>query len=431
MRINSYCVLSTSTLLFFVFFMLIDIPHVNAQNEKYVATCLKIDGSLQHKSAGKWVPVKVREKIPANSLLVGLPKAKLLSRNKKVVLDLLADIGKRGPFPVLEPAVILHDNNKVDLDFTLDRGVVSITNLKVRGTSKVQVRFIDKVWNMTLNKPGTLVFMEIFGRHTPGEAMFSSKLKESDKVIEVPNFDVVLLVAKGSIQLETDTEIRTLTAPPGPSRLIWDNIFGLHKVERLETLPKAALRLPDKEEIQKALRICGCTSRFNDEPVDEVLKSMVNEDSEERRKVGVICMGALDRPAMLLDALRNEKHADVRETAIVALRHWMGRKAGQTQKLYDTMRKEKDYPKIRARILIGLLDGFSDADLERPFTYELLILFLEGKDLAVRHLAWWHLQRLARVGEINYNPAGSEESRRAAIAEIRKVIPQGKLPKIK
>jgi hypothetical protein len=148
-----------------------------------------------------------------------------------------------------------------------------------------------------------------------------------------------------------------------------------------------------------------------------------------QRKFAVVVMGALDQVPALLNALYDEKHKDVREAAVIALRHWMGRGEGQAQKLYNVMLEDKNIPKIRARILLNLLDGFHDDDLRKPFTYDLLILFMDGKDLAVRELSWWHLQRLARVGETGYDPAGTEESRREAIARIRKIIPPGELPK--
>src|SRR5262245_65407504 len=57
-----------------------------------------------------WKLVKAGDDIPAGVELIGLPRSELVSRNGAVQFGLLADIGQRGPLPVLESAVTVHDN---------------------------------------------------------------------------------------------------------------------------------------------------------------------------------------------------------------------------------------------------------------------------------------------------------------------------------
>ncbi len=393
-----------------------------------VATCVEVEGALLKEGAkpGTWTTVKSGVAIPADTLLVALPKAKLLSQNKKIQLELLVDVRERGPFPILEAAVILHENNNTDLNFTLDRGVIGLSNLSEKGSEKVRIKLAGTAWTLTFLEPKTKVYMVIFGRHS-GSGLFSLNFGKKAKIEEIPTIDVGLLVVNGKINLRTEKQALLLNAPPGPAQFFWSNFVGIRSIDRLEKLPEG-VRPPNEEELKKLKIVCSCTNRFNDEPVDEVLQDFVQSDDELKRRIAVISMGALDQLPMLLDALYNEKYADVRDTAIVSLRHWMGRSPGQAQKLYDFMTETRGIPKIKTRILMNLLDGFDDEQIARPLTYELLILFLDSKDLAIREISWWHLQRLARVGSVKYDPAGDPAARAQAIEQIRKIIPRGKLP---
>src|SRR5437763_1281529 len=82
--------------------------------------------------------------------------------NGAVRLKMLADVGNRGPHPVLESAVRIHANAKADLDFTFDRGIVNVVNVKKAGAARVRARFQGKTWGLTLAEPGTRVGMEIY-----------------------------------------------------------------------------------------------------------------------------------------------------------------------------------------------------------------------------------------------------------------------------
>src|SRR5262245_371614 len=96
-----------------------------------VARCEAVPGALLERVAGKtWRPVKAGATLRDGSFLVAVPKAVIFSQNGAVKLDMLADIGQRGLLPVLESAVALHASSKADLDFTLDRGLITLTNMK-------------------------------------------------------------------------------------------------------------------------------------------------------------------------------------------------------------------------------------------------------------------------------------------------------------
>src|SRR5437870_1543931 len=92
-----------------------------------VGKCVPGAGALLQRQGEKgWRSVTAKDALPADALLVALPKAEIESANGAVRLAMLADVGHRGPFPVLESAVALRQNAKADLDLTFDRGLIGM-----------------------------------------------------------------------------------------------------------------------------------------------------------------------------------------------------------------------------------------------------------------------------------------------------------------
>jgi len=150
--------------------------------------------------------------------------------------------------------------------------------------------------------------------------------------------------------------------------------------------------------------------------VDEFLKS----DNEYERTLAVLAMAALDQLERLGKAVRETKHPDVLENAVVALRNWIGRCPGQDQILYKGLIEIAKYQPVHAETVVQLLHSFGEADLASPETYQTLIDYLDHQHLAIRELAYWHLYRLVPAGrQIGYNPLDNNEAREAAIQKWR------------
>src|SRR5262249_53961514 len=131
---------------------------------------------------------------------------------------------------------------------------------------------------------------------------------------------------------------------------------------------------------------------------------------------------------LVVDALP-DKHAEVREATVEALRAWVGRGPGQDQALYEFLQKEKKFTKAQAEIAVQLLHNYDEADRERPETYELLIGYLRSERPAVRELAAWHLYRMAPAGkDIPFDPGASREELDKAYKAWKKLVPTGQLP---
>src|SRR6516165_10213018 len=109
---------------------------IAAQGDKkqdgQVAICTKIEGALlQRDKDGKFKAVKSGDPIPANTLLVGFPKAELEPNCAKVKINLLLYIGDK--LPVREAAVKLHESSEVDTDLTLERGIIGLKGIAKKG----------------------------------------------------------------------------------------------------------------------------------------------------------------------------------------------------------------------------------------------------------------------------------------------------------
>jgi uncharacterized protein (TIGR03000 family) len=376
---------------------------------------------------GKWQVVTKGETLYSGDLLVGLAGAVIESKDKGVELQLQADYDS--PLPLQEPGVILHAENGYDLDFTLDRGRVDFTNRKKQGPARVRARAWGEDWEVGLDAPGSSVAVELVGRWRQG-SHFNPKPGPRD----IPSVDMLFLVLAGEVTLKHRGTQYAMTAPPGPALLGWNNFVGADPGPRhLDKLPPWAGRETDpavKERMEKMREIrqrliAGFASKSPGEVIDELL----NSDDPFHRRVGVIVAGALDDLPRLARVLNATRHQDVWDQAVVVLRHWLGRAPGQDQDLYLRLIETRGFTPVQAETVLEFLFGFSEDDLGRPETYQMLIDYLADEKLAIRGLAYWHLIRLVPEGKsIPYHPLDPKEAREKARQEWKKLIPPGKMP---
>jgi hypothetical protein len=393
-----------------------------------VAKCVSATATMLRREPGAkdWHVVAANESLAIEDLLLGLPGAQLDSAKGGVRLTFQSDLDGLSPYPIVESAVVLHNNPNVDLEFVLDRGRVDVVNRKKAGAARVGVWVRDASWELTLAEPGTRVALELYGRWPRG-VPFTRKPGPKD----APTADLIFLVLSGEVSLKHGSREHLMTAPPGFAMIEWDSVTGQDETpQRLEKLPPWATASGDspvakaKREILERLR-----QRLASKPIGEVLDELLNSDQEAERRLAVNAMGALDDLERLAKALREAKHPDVWQNGVLALRHWIGRGPGQDQLLYKTLVEVRHYSPVHAETVLQLLHSFSDADLARPETYQTLIDYLDHDQLGIRGLAYWHLIRLVPAGkELGYDPLGPKDAREAAIQKWRKLVPPGKVP---
>ena len=326
-----------------------------------------------------------------------------------------------GPLPALEAVAHINDNAKVDLDVTVDRGVLVFRNMKKEGAATVALHFSGvpgEELKLTLHEPGTKMGVEAYSRHAPGNDALKA---------DQPTQFVFMLVSEGSVEISHGDKSMSLKAPPGPAFLRWDSILKTPDIEFLKTLPEWAHRTPEETKANERIGAAMAAAAMTDTPVQAALK-LAKGDDAMLRKAGVAALGALDRVDEIAKLLDSAKEADVRNEAILVLRHWLGRQPGQIKKL-ENLLVQAGLSANQASTVVSLLIGFDRDSRDRPATYTLLVTELDHPHLAIRSLAYWHLRRLlpAPGRSIAYDPTAAD--RQAAIAEWRRVIPSAEAPK--
>jgi hypothetical protein len=386
--------------------------------------CVSPSGTLLlNEGPGKgWHAVRGRGIVFAGDRLLALPgfraEVDLGGSTGDVRLTLVGGIPEG---PALESVVVVQQPVGFDFGVTLKRGRVLVTNRKDKGAVRLRVQLADQVWDLELTEPATEVALELFG-HREGGAVLNRKPGAEDQ----PLLHGLLLVRKGPVDFKVGAEQRSLQSS---SVLRWTSKRGLvgplPLKQPLDWLEAA------KDEKHKAFftAVEKLRKHLVKQELEAALAQTLKEADAAARDLGVWCLGAVDDLPRLVKCLQDAQHADVRKTAVLALRHWLGRDAAHDQKLFQALRQQEKFPAGGAGIVVQFLHGFSEDQLALPETFEVLIDYLTHEQLAIRELASWHLYRLVPQGKnIAYDPAGSVEQQSRAQAAWRNLIPAGKLP---
>ena len=376
-----------------------------------------VRGVLLSSADGKeWKALAAGAVVPAGRELLALFDADLRSANGAVALHLRSDLGEVGPLPALEAVARIQDNPMVDVDVALECGVIVIRNMKKEGAAHVTLRLRGEELQLTLHEPGTKIGVETYARHAPGLTA-----KQDDQ----PTLFVFLLISEGTADISHGAESLTLKAPPGPAFLRWDSILKTSDIVFLKTLPDWGHRTPAERNAHERISAAMAAAVMTDAPADAAAKLAKSSDAL-LRKAGVVALGALDRVEDLSRILESAKEADVRNEAILVLRHLLGRKPGQIKKVEEAL-GHAGLSGNQAQTVAVLLLGFDDQARARPTTYSLLVGELDHPKLAIRTLAHWHLIRLVPTGAtIPYDASAADRS--SAVEAWRQLIPPGEMP---
>jgi hypothetical protein len=379
-----------------------------------------------------WRSVGEGEEVHSRDLLLALPgmQALIEPRPESVELSLRGNLPALSSFAGLESAVVLHDSRFYDVDFTLLRGRVILTNRKAQGPARAWVRLLDSASEILLAEPGDAVALEIFGRWPHG-VPFSREVRER------PTTSLVFWALKGQADLKVGAVRHRLAAPPGPAYFHWGSVTGPDAgPQRRDSLP--AWADPDAKAPAAAGLITTIADTFRasatrkgpDAALADLLAQADAGDPQTARLrqefavYGLAALGDLERVA---EGLADPRQPHVRDAAIIALRHWIGETIGRDQQLAQLLVDRLNYSRAQAETVLHLLHSpFAE---DQPETYDTLIAYLRHSKLAVRALAQWHLARLVDPEKVvPYDPAASDEDRARAADAWKKLIPSGNLP---
>jgi hypothetical protein len=390
-----------------------------------VATSKSLVGFVSSEGVGKaFSRVHKGEALYSRDVLVALPgfKVNVEPTSKNVDLLLWGNMPELSSSPVLESAVVLHDSRAYDLDFTLLRGRVVLTNTREKGAAKVWLRTELNAVEFVLNEPGAQVALEIYGRWPAGIGFYRNRKPGDD-----PTRLWEVFVLKGDVQLKTGRTSWAMAAAPGRAYFHGDSINGPYSggpqpvKEAPDWADPKAKSSPGALLMGKVLEEYAGKLKGDDAGTVamEFFKLSMKDKLAERgsmvRKLVVTTMAALDQVEKVVELLENSPNDDVRKAAVIALRHWIGARGGRDDKLFDIMVDHRHYTKVEADAVMQLLHSPFDPDAAE--TYDTLIAFLKHRKQAVRELAHWHLTRLAPAGRTIPYDAGAPAEERAKAAE--------------
>jgi hypothetical protein len=396
------------------------------------ANCASQIGTLLVKSdAGQaWHAVKMQDPVFSRDTLMALPgeKARIESSDGALALTLAGSVPAYSTLTLMESALVLHANAAFSLDFDLKAGRVILMNLTEKEVARTQFHFKDNTWSLDLEPGGSQVALEFFSRWPRGKP-FNREPDAGD----APVAALALWVLKGQAALALGSEHFTLRAPPGPAYFHWDSVNGVDATpRRRDRLPPwAHADAPSTAAAQKTQKALEKQRQaLATKPADTLLVEQLTDNDTSIRELAVYGLGAIDAMPRLVNALADPAHEDVRQAAARALQHYMGRGTTEDMALYHLLIMEKGYSNAHAEIVMQLLHGFSEAERNRPETYETLIAYLRHSKLAVRQLAKDILYAWVPAAKsIAYDPAGPEADWENAFKAWKKLVPSGKLPR--
>jgi hypothetical protein len=381
---------------------------VTAARAQSAGKVAEVRGALLARQGAGWQTLQAGAAVPKDVTLVALFESDLISANGAVNVKMLGDIGDFGPLPALESSIRVHDPDDADLALTLETGIVVLTNKK-QAPAKATLKVRGEPVTVTLKSPGTKIGIEVYGRH-PGGAV--AVLKDE------PTTFVIAVVVEGSAEVASAKHRISLSAPPGPAVFRWDSVTRELDIVNLQKLPPELVRT-DKDKARLA-ELCAAAENLGQD--QGKARALLMSTSSHGRRVGVTALGALDDVQGVLAALGNEQHQDVREQAILVLRHWLGQSPGQVKTLRGAMLKSKQFNLLQGKVLMQLLFGFDEEERVRPGVKELLVVLLDHpSNVGLRELAHWHLVRIEPKGQqIPYDAAGP--GREAAVTRWRQLL---------
>jgi hypothetical protein len=382
-----------------------------------------------------WRTLGSRADVHSRDLLLAPPgiRARLETAPRAVELTLWGNLPKLTDFYGLQSAVVLHDSRAFDLDFTLGRGRVLVTNRKESGPARVWLRVEGAAFQLILAEPGDTVALALTS-YWPRGVPFRFTPKPEEGPVRTLNF----LVVKGQVDMRVSGTLYALSAPPGLASFHWDSVNGSDGAprQRRELEPWAD---PNREPAADAKPYLDAIVRYeavvkDKEPrtalfelLDAAARGEDREQSKALAEFAVLGLASINDIDRVMQALDDPRHAVARKAAVVALRHWIGDEAGRDQLLYQYLIEHLSYSKAQAATVLQLLHSALAA--EEPETYETLIAYLRHEKLAIRELAWWHLSRLVSEDSlIPYDPAGEPAERAKAAAAWKELIPSSSLP---
>ncbi len=235
---------------------------------------------------------------------------------------------------------------------------------------------------------------------------------------DAPGFSAALHVARGTVRWTTADSKPVTVEGPGFHPVTADSAANLKASEigrpSLMVLPDW-LEPDPKRYAAKQKRLYNTTfeKEFDlDQPLLLSLPAVINNPRPALSELAVKCLSLTDSYQPLVKALLNADHREARLAAITGLRLWLPVEPQNRQLLKAEIARH--WLPSDADAVYRLLWGFNLEDAKNPTTSHMLVNWLENEQIAIRELAFWHVQRLTGLKH-DYSPINPPGQRRVAV----------------
>lgn len=342
---------------------------------------------------------------------------------------------------LMESAVVLHENAKFDLDLTLLRGRIYLTNRKASGPAKIRLRFESEVWDLTLGAPGDRVAVDLTRSYSP---LINYRQGEEPRA----QCYLALLQGEAEIKIDAYHTYNVEVESPKWARMEWDSFTRTRGPIKEDKQPLALSEQPPSPELLTEARREGLRrmqAALKDLEVllgtkkatEVALKELLERKDPAARVLAIYGLTAIDAIGTVIDVLGDEdpNHFLDREAAFYSLQRWVARSANNSKQLYDEKTGtgiliEKKYRKGEAETVLQLLHPLLAEDLSKAETYEALAQCLKHRKVAIAELGFWHLVWLSGGVKLptGFNAALPQEDREKYAAQIHTLIEKKQLP---
>ncbi len=411
----------------------VPIVEVNAERAE-IGQLVTAGGLLvsQRTPADPWLPIRPKSRVVTADRLMALP-----GYRSEVRFDCGVQVMLWGSLleflmfvpPLLECEAIAHlPPAGIDADLTLDRGRITIANVKPDGPAHVRLRFRDEVWDLTLAQKSEVIIDGLIS-HPPG-ARFNRQTGGDN-----PLTQLFLGVLKGTCSITVrDMAPIDLSAPPGLAVLGWDNKGRLKQPLKLTgPLAQWTTDIPTRGPAVEYKRVMDKLYDRLAQPkasVETALLELTQDAKPHAQAYAGYALPAIDVIAPVVDAMDDLLKPNMRAAGVVSLYQWVARQPENALELRKLLVDKKDYSDAQADASVQMaMLSLGQADIYAVATYEFLFDQLNDPKLAIREFAYWHLGQLDPDGMKSslYNPILTD-GRDTAIARWRKRLTDGKIP---
>ena len=344
---------------------------------------------------------------------------------------------------LMESAVVLHDNDKFDLDLTLLRGRIFLRNQKDTGACKIRLRFESEIWDVALNNKGDEVVIDLSRTFTP---------VINYRAGEAPDAKCYVAFLRGDAELKIDAyHTHNIEVEPRKwVRMEYDSSRKTTGPFKEESVPAITSKQPPEPSLfpeSRRASLQKMNAALNDlqvllstkkSPV-VALQETLDKTDPASRLLAVYCLAALDEVGKLIDVVGDGdvNHWADREAAFYSLQRWVSRSATQAKLLYEEkdgnatgVLLDKKFKKREAERILTLLHPLLAEELGKPVVYQDLAADLESSRIAIAEMAFWHLVWLSPGVKLpmGFNAAASIDERERYSGEIQKMIDKKLLP---